>query len=426
MRSLFSVGEAIARRRGNDVAGDCVMSDGARRATAITGWMRGASAPLLPLLIAALGVGAAFAGENTQVTNANVLYQTGDYEAALDIYAKLAEERPEDAALQFNQGAAKYQLGDLKQARRHFESASELSGDARLQALSSYNLGNVACKDAEQLAGQDPQEAIAALERGVRHYKKALAKDRGLDGAAKNLEMARRTIQRLREQVQQQQKQQEQQQQQQEDAKKKLDELIEKQNQHNQQSGDAADRKQDPARQDPSPQEMDQQAGQQQQTREETESLAESMESEGDRPTPMDKSREHAEKAAEKQQEAEQQLRNQDPEAANKAQEEALEELEQARSALDEGEEGDEQEQQSGDESEGKNQENPDPQQEQDGQAEDSQEGESERENKSSGNEQNVPPPNATAQDILKQERQNKEARQIRQMIRVQPVEKDW
>jgi hypothetical protein len=383
----------------------------------------------LAILVMLLLAPCAFAGPNREVTDANALYATGQFQEALDIYARLAEQQPENAELQFNQGAAQFQLGNMDDAKSAFQAAGQQSDNPSLQALSAYNLGNCALQTAQEEAGEDPEKAIKTLFQGVRHFKDALSRDKNLEEAANNLELARHGIRQLREQVKEQQKQQQEQQQKKDEAKEKLDELIEEQEQNNQQSQEASEQQQDPAQSDPSQQEMNDQADQQQSTREDTEELAKSMDDPQDNPapSPMDEAKDHAEKAAEKQQEAEENLRNEEPKKANEAQEEALDELKQARESLEQDEESD------GDKSKG------DPSDE-DGEKDDEEqpsdpqdEGEDKQDEQDSSEEEGeaedmkeVPPPDATARDILNQEKQNKEERNLRRMMRFRPVEKDW
>jgi hypothetical protein len=383
------------------------------------GWHR---SNLFAILMAVAIAPHTFAGPNRHATDANVLYETGQVQDALDIYNGLAEERPDNAALKFNQGAAQYKLGDLESAVSAFESAAELSDNPKLQALASYNLGNCATQKAQAQAAEDPEEAVKTLFQGVRHYKNALAKNAGLGEAANNLEMTKRAIQQLREQMKQQQEQQQQQQQQnqqqQDGAKKELDELIQEQQSQNQESQEAAGQKKDPGQPNPTQQQMNDQADQQEETRERTEEAAESMDDGREEPSPMDEAKEHAEKAVEKQKEAEEHLRDQDPEKANEAQEEALEELKKARESLDE--EGEKRKQDNSPEGEQSNE----GEKSQENQPEDEQEGKPQE--RPGEDMKDVPAPDADARDILNQEKEQKKARRARQMIGVRPVEKDW
>lgn len=374
--------------------------------------------------------GHVWAGSNPEVDRANALYGAGNYQEALDVYDRLAKEQPDNPALQFNRGAALYQLGDLPKAREAFEQAGVLSEDAQLQARSAYNLGNCAFKEGQEKVAQDPDAAMASLNRSMGYYKDALARDKSIDAAAHNLEMVKRTIQELRRQQQQQeqerqqkeQQQKQQEQQKKEETKEKLDELIEEQQQQNQQSEQAAQQQRtqqsDPSQPAPTPEQMEAMKQQQEQTRDKTEDLAEQMTSPGD-PAPEPESKSSAKDAVERQKEAEEHLKNQNAEAANKAQEEALEKLKEARKALDAEEK---EEQQSAEDNKNKNQqEQPEKPEEKSGEN-----NKPEETGKMDTPDDGTPPPDANARDILNQEKRNKEQRDLRRMIGVAPVEKDW
>lgn len=387
---------------------------------------------LVGLLVCGLSAGAR-AGSNPEVEAANQLYEQGHFQEALVAYARMAQKRPESAELQFNQGAAFYQLGDLERARAAFEAAAALSEEETLKAASAYNLGNCALTEGQARATEKPDEAIAALNESLGYYKDALARDKSLSQAANNLELAKRTIRDLKQQMAQQQQQQEQQQKEEqqkkeEEMKEKLDELIQQQEQQAQQSEQAAQQQQqqqvDPTQPGPSPEQMEQMAGEQGQTRGDTEQLAEEM---ADSPNGDPEAKEQVEQAAQKQKEAEEHLKNQEAEQANAAQEEALEKMKQARESLEKsGDQKPEDQQASDQSSQGEDQQSQDGQESpQDGQ-ESPQDEQPPSEGQSAENMKDVPPPDAKARDILNQEQRNKDERNTRRMVRIRPVEKDW
>lgn len=383
--------------------------------------------PLLPLAaLIALVPAAAFGASNRSVADANALYRDGKFEDALKTYTEMAEKAPESPELQFNRGAAQFQLGDISAAKAAFEQASLLTEDPLLQALCSYNMGNCAVAEAGQQGAEDPKAALASLDQSLRYYKDALAHNSKLDKAAHNMETAKRAIQQLREQMEQQEKEQEHQQ---NEMKEKVEQLIEQQSQRNQQSSEAAEQQQDPSQADPSQQQLNDMANQQEDTRKKTEELSDSMQdaSKGQDGSPMDEAREHTEQAAKKQEEAEEHLKNQDAQQANAAQNEALDELKQARDALS-GESDDQkqarqqpQDGQGDQNQEGDAQQQPEPK---DGEPQEERQAPQPQEPKDSTTD--VPPPDATARDILNQEQRNKEERNVQKMLRIRPVEKDW
>ena len=372
--------------------------------------------------------GSVSAAPNREIDGANALYRAGNYQEALDTYSRMAEENPESPELAFNRGAAQFQLGDTGRAHESFEEAGLLSEDPALQALCSYNMGNCTFEQAQKELSEHPEEALESLNKSLGYYRDALARNPDLKPAAHNQEMAKRAIQQIQEQMkQQEQQQQEQQKKKQEEMKKKLDELIEEQQLQNQQSEEASQQQEDPSQPDPSPQQMDGMAEDQKETREKTEDLSEQMDSGGEQtPPPMDEAKQQTEDAAKKQQEAEEHLKNQEPKEANEAQEEALDKLKKAREALDQDGESDEKQGQKGDQEDkpsdsGQKQPKPDSQ-DQPGEPDD----QPPQPQPTPEEMKNVPPPDATARDILNQEKRNKEERELREMVRLRPVEKDW
>lgn len=374
-----------------------------------------------------------WAAPNREVERANALYRDGNFQGALEVYDQLAKEQPENPALQFNRGAAHFQLGDLEKAREAFEQAGVLSEDARLQAQSAYNLGNCAFREGQEKVAQDPDGAMASLNESMTYYKDALSRDKSIEAAAHNLEMAKKTIQELRRQKQQQEQQQQaekqKKEQEKEENKEALDQLINEQQQQNQQTEQAAQQQQrqqsDPSQPAPTPEQMEAMKQQQSQTRDKTEKLADKMPPQ-DSPSPEADAKSSAEAAAEKQKEAEEHLQNQDAEAASQAQKEALEKLQEARKAMEEAQENQEKPQQ-GEQSpkaEGEKQQTPskpeDSAQKPDGETAPQESGADEAQ-------EGAPlPQDATAKDILNQEKRNKEQRNVQRMIGIAPVEKDW
>lgn len=164
------------------------------------------SAALLAGILTAAGV---FHRENARAESArelvlrgNQAYERGDPRAALEAYRRAAAAKPEAAVTDFNQGAALYDLQAYKEAAQAFEAAALKAQDARLAAESLYNAGNAYFRSGEMLAEQNPQQGLAALEASAVRYREALERAPQLEQAAKNLELARRAMLRLREDAQ--------------------------------------------------------------------------------------------------------------------------------------------------------------------------------------------------------------------------------
>jgi len=157
---------------------------------------------LLPLTA---GAGSALAASTRQlVREGNQAYENQDFDAALQKYGAAGEQDPDSPYVQYNRGNALYRRQDYAAAAQAYEKAIG-SPDARLSGQAHYNLGNSYYRQAEQLQGQDPQQALGMLDRSLNHFRQALADDPQLTPAARNLEIARRTKQALEKQVAEQQ-----------------------------------------------------------------------------------------------------------------------------------------------------------------------------------------------------------------------------
>lgn len=192
----------------------------------------GVRAALLMMIGFCAGANAAFAVDPRladEVESANKLYVDGDYQGALDAYAKAQTDCPECAELAYNQGLTHYRLGDLAKARENFNEALS-TNDTALEAKAKYNLGNVAYSEA--LANQaEAPKAIQSAQSAIDFYRDALELSPNDRDAQANIETANRFMKKLREQQQQQQQNQDQQQQ---DQKKDQDQEQDQQEQDQQ------------------------------------------------------------------------------------------------------------------------------------------------------------------------------------------------
>ena len=110
---------------------------------------RSVSAMQLGLGLLLAGIAMQAAAVERAAADARAQYEAGNFAGALETYSQLADENPENAALEFNRGAARYQLGELDLARESFERAGLLTEDVSLQARCAYNMGNCAYQQAQ-------------------------------------------------------------------------------------------------------------------------------------------------------------------------------------------------------------------------------------------------------------------------------------
>ncbi|MBN8249142.1 MAG: tetratricopeptide repeat protein [Verrucomicrobia bacterium] len=134
-------------------------------------------------------------------------YRQGRFEQSEDQYSALARERPEDARLRFNAGAAAYRRNDLTNAARWFESVVS-APDLELQQQAYYNLGNTRYRLGE--GATEPQGKQRLWQEALTNFTAASKLDAADAQAAGNLAFIRQKLQELQEQTppppQQQQK----------------------------------------------------------------------------------------------------------------------------------------------------------------------------------------------------------------------------
>ena len=148
---------------------------------------------------------------------ANVAFEQGEYNDALEEYERVSEELPERPEPDYNSANARYRLEDYEQAEEELERALLEAYDVEdedLAAKTLFNLGNVLFQMGEYSAAIDQYGgAIEQYREAIEAYKQVL-RDNPDDVEAKhNLELA---LSKIEEQEEEQQQQQEQQQQDQE------------------------------------------------------------------------------------------------------------------------------------------------------------------------------------------------------------------
>lgn len=186
----------------------------------------------LALLLAALLPSAAHASSATALKN----YEAGKYEAALKEYDRLRRERPEDARLSFNAGAAAYQAKQFEDAARHFSSATG-AREPELAQSAFYNLGNAYYQLGD--SAEQPPQKREAWESAVNFYDTALKLRPADADALHNRDLVKRKLEELKQQQDNQPK---------DDPKQddKKDDQPQKDDSKQDKSGDKKDDKQKP------------------------------------------------------------------------------------------------------------------------------------------------------------------------------------
>ncbi len=131
-------------------------------------------------------------------------FSAGDFKAASEAFAEAEAAKPDDAWIAFDRAAAQAAQGEVDKAAELLRQAS-LSRNARLAALSHYNLGCLAAGKARALFGERPQEALpdvrkqglGLLAEAVGHYRDCLRVDADQADARYNLETIRLWIKHM-------------------------------------------------------------------------------------------------------------------------------------------------------------------------------------------------------------------------------------
>ena len=272
---------------------------------------------VLALLLVAGGLLAHAQSARQFVQQGNEAYRQENYQDALEAYEQAAEVDPDSPRIWFNRGDALYQQGEFEKAIDAYEQAALRSQDPFLEARSKFNQGNASFRNGVNRQQQNPRQALSSIEKGVRLYQDALKLDPTLNDARHNVEVARRVLKAMIEQMQNQPRQPGQQQQydnsEQQDPQEQLADLSQRQQQAAEQSEYLADQQQSQGNSQQVRQQSQGLAEEQQKLNEQTRQLADRMDSQSQQTEQQaaEQTQQHLENASAKQEEAEEQLREQ-------------------------------------------------------------------------------------------------------------------
>ncbi len=177
--------------------------------------MRFSRACILPVLFLVIASSHAVLAESVEklVAKGNKKFAGEDYDGAMKFYEEASVKAPESPIVFFNMGDVLFMKGRYDEAREKFQEAAEKTKDLHLEALSWYNMGNCAFKQAERQMDGDLRKALDYYRESIQFYQTALEKDPELKEAAYNLEIARLVVKdlldRIRKQEEEMKKQQE-------------------------------------------------------------------------------------------------------------------------------------------------------------------------------------------------------------------------
>jgi Ca-activated chloride channel family protein len=350
------------------------------------------------------------------VKEGNSAYNAGEYEKAVTAYDEALKEGPESPYAYFNKGAALYRKGDYSGAAEAFEEAAMNSKDKQFEARSRFNLGNSAYKEAEGQKDNDLQKALEGCSKSVNHYQEALRLDPGLKEAAENIEMVRLVMKNILEEIQRQKDAGQKDQEKKEQAEEKLKEIIREQENaleknmklEKEQAGKGGSSDLD--------KKIGELADEQKAIRDKTEALSKEWPKDEGQNNASDEvsASKHLENAAKEQDAGYGNLGQKNTKEAAKNQEEAIKELNEALDSQEKGGNND-----------GAGQDKKDRQGKQQGQQEQSS---SDEDEKAGSDQAQAARANLSddAQDILNDEKENKEQRRSLSIGGYKGVEKDW
>jgi hypothetical protein len=181
----------------------------------------------LSLAAAPFAIGAESA--KSLVALGNELYSAGDYDKALEAYAKAMAEQPDAGEIFFDQGNAYFRKGEYEKAREAYRAAALHTRDLALEASAQYNLGNTVFAEGQQQLETDPKQALSQWGQSIHHYQEALRINSRLGDAAQNIEVVRLAIKDLADRVKKAEEAAREQQRQREELQKQLSEVVKEQ-----------------------------------------------------------------------------------------------------------------------------------------------------------------------------------------------------
>jgi Ca-activated chloride channel family protein len=348
----------------------------------------------------------------------NMAYLAGEYDKALSAYDAASVEAPESPVIYFNKGAAFYQMGDYAAATDAFEKAALKTGDLQLEAKSRFNLGNCAFREGERQQDSDLNKALEALTKSIQHYQEALDLDQGFVEAAENIEVARLVMKNILDAINKQKEAAQQQQEAMKQAAEKIEELIKKQQQALDRNQQLEDERRTKGGSNSLRQQVQDLAKDQRALQGETEDLAKNMpKPAGQQPSSDETAAErHLKNAAKEQSAASGNLEQDQSSEAKINQAKALMELKGALESLKEDQSGGKKQEQQQEQQQGNQQAQQAPSPEERPQDQ----GEQQEDQAAQAQLQE------DAHDILNEEKENREQRQMQAAGAYRDVEKDW
>ncbi len=221
-----------------------------RRFPGVRRLLRHALAGSLGVVCVSAAAGAQEKDARTLAAKADQAFADHDYTTALEMYTAAQLLLPESPELAYNEGVARYMLGDYAGAREGF-TRSLSTRSVELEARIKFNLGDTAYALALGRKSSPP-EAIDLLKSAIAYFRDALELDPQDEDARMNIELAQRLIRDLVEKLKQEPK-----------GQQGDDQQEQQQDDREQQQGDQQGGRQDGEQQPESDQQQQEQGEQQ-------------------------------------------------------------------------------------------------------------------------------------------------------------------
>lgn len=345
------------------------------------------------------------------VNKGNISYVTGKFDEALAAYEEASVDSPESAHIYFNMGTAYYQKEDYAKAVEAFEKAALKTRDIKIEANAKFNLGNCAFREAERQQDSDLNKVLEACGKSISYFQEALERDPEFTEAAENIEVVRLVMKSILDEIKKQEEEAKNQQQAMQNAVENIKQLIENQQNLLDQTNNLSEHQQDNLKE-----KTEKLAEDQKNLQNETRELAANMPKpqapqQQNIPPPANPAEKHLANAANEQGAAAEKLEQNQPDSALSNQEESLEELQKALDSLT-----NKQDQQQCDNKQ---------QQQQGEQPSSPDQDENQKQDKEKQQETMAQLPD-DAENILDEEKENKNRRQLQTSGGYRDVDKDW
>lgn len=157
---------------------------------------------VLSVFVLAISAVSGFVLPQARASEGEELFKAGDYAGAAAYYQKALEDDATNSALHFNLGGSLYRQHQYDEAVAAFTRAL-VTDDLSLQARSYYNRGNSQFFLGASATAKDKEQALKQWSAAKKSYEAALKLEPEDKAAAHNLEMVKKKLEQLKEEMRQ-------------------------------------------------------------------------------------------------------------------------------------------------------------------------------------------------------------------------------